>query len=93
MEFAEIKVEDFTSFTPGKVATYIQIERLLNEIGGGGKAGVEFKVAIMNAAGWTYGGLIGYSKNPQMATAAFNKVRLVLDRTRDKDELLALLSE
>lgn len=92
MEFDEIVPADFTSFTPGKVATYIRIERLLNEIGGGGEAGVQFKIKAMHAAGWTYGGLIGYAKNPEKAAASFNKVRRALAQTQDRDVLISLLS-
>lgn len=91
MEFVEIKSEDFTSFTPGKVAAYIQIEQLLNQIGGGGTAGMAFKKAAIKAAGWKYDGLTGYAKNPDMAAAAFNKVRQALKETQDKDALLSRL--
>lgn len=88
MEFDEITPEDFTSFTPGKVAAYIEVEQLLNKIGGGGNDGTAFKKAAMKAAGWKYDGLTGYAKNPEMAAMAFNKIRLALQETQDKDELL-----
>ncbi len=88
MEFIEIKAEDFTSFTPGKVAVYIQIEQVLNNLGGGGKSGMEYKKAAMKAAGWKYDGLTGYAKNPPMAADAFNKIRIALRDTQDKEALL-----
>ena len=89
VEFCEIKPDDFTSFTPGKVATYIEIEQLLNKIGGGGNSGMAYKKAALKAAGWKYDGLTGYAKNPEMAAAAFNKIRLVLTETQDKDEIIS----
>lgn len=91
VEFIEIKAEDFTSFTPGKVAVYIQIEQVLNNLGGSGKPGMEYKKIVMKAAGWKYDGLTGYAKNPPMAADAFNRVRLALQDTQDKDELLEKL--
>ena len=91
MAFSEIRAEDFQSFTPGKIATHIQIEQTLNEIGGGGQNGVSFKRDIMKAAGWPYDGLTGYAKKAQLAAEAFNKVRKALDQTQDKQQLLELL--
>ena len=88
MEFSEIKPEDFTSFTPGKVAAYIEIEQLLSKIGGGGNDGTTYKKAAMKAAGWKYDGLTGYAKNPEMAAMAFNKIRVALMETQDKEEIL-----
>ena len=93
MEYSEIKPEDFTSFTPGKVATYIQVEQELNNIGGGGNSGTKFKKDAMKAAGWKYDGLTGYAKNPEMAAMAFNRIIQVLQETKDKDELINKLSE
>ena len=66
MAFEQIKPEDFTSFVPGSVATYIQIERLLADIGGGGKDGTAFKRKVLQAAGWKYDALTGYSKDPEL---------------------------
>lgn len=91
MQFDEIASEDFTSFKPGVVMPHVQIEQALAKIGGGGTAGTEFKNTVIKKAGWKYDPIIGYAKNPPLASEAFNKVRALLSQTEDKDELLSKL--
>ena len=91
MEFDEVVAEDFTSFKPGVVATHIKIEQTLSDIAGGGTKGAEFKREALKLAGWKYGPLTGYAKNPQLAAEAFNTVRELLGSTQDKDALVEQL--
>ncbi len=91
MQFDEITAGDFTTFKPGAVMPHVQIEQALAKIGGGGKAGTDFKNKVIKLAGWKYDPIIGYAKNPTLASEAFNKVRELLGQTQDKDELLAKL--
>ena len=88
MTFAQIKPEDFTTFVPGSVATYIQIEQFLTDIGGGGKEGNAFKRKALQAAGWRHDALTGYSKDPELAAATFNRISKVLDKTAIKSEII-----
>ncbi|MDH5301691.1 MAG: hypothetical protein OEW58_10045 [Gammaproteobacteria bacterium] len=88
MEFDEILPKDFSSFTPGKIATYIQIEQRLQDIGGGGQKGMEYKQTVLKQAGWKYDRLTGYAKNPELAAQAFNRVRAAMRSCEDRDVLL-----
>ena len=91
MEFAEIKAEDFSSFTPGVEATYITIEKLITRIGGGGQNGSVYKKQLFKAAGWTQDALTGYTKKPELAAEVFNRIREALKQTQDKEQLLDLV--
>lgn len=93
MEFAEIKAEDFSSFTPGVEATYITIEKTVTKIGGGGKAGADYKKLLFKEAGWKQDALTGYTKKPELAAEVFNRVREALSQTQDKDKLLQLVKD
>ena len=88
MTFEPIQAKDFSSFTPGKVATYIQIEQRLQDIGGGGQVGMEYKQQVLKQAGWKYDRLTGYAKNPELAAQAFNRVREAMTDCQDKEQLL-----
>lgn len=92
MELEPVKSEDFTSFTPGVVATHVKIEQLLTQIGGGGTEGSNFKNQVLNKAGWNHDSLVGYAKHPDAAADAFNKIRDVITQTQEKEELLSQLS-
>ncbi len=91
MPYEEIQEDEFTSFQIGKKPNYVMIEEALIEIGGNGVHGANFKMEILNKAGWTHGKLVSYGKYPDTAAEVFNKVRVILNETQDKDELLARL--
>lgn len=92
MEFDQIIADDFTNFKPGVVATHIKLEQLLTNIGGGGTEGTLFKNQAIKAAGYKYDPIVGYAKDPDAATEAFNKIRAVMIQTQDKDALLEKLA-
>ena len=93
MEFDQIIADDFTSFTPGKIATHVKIEQLLTKMGGGGNDGSEYKTQALKLAGWKYDPIIGFAKHPEAAASAFNNIRTVIVQTQDKDELLNQLQQ
>ncbi len=88
MGFEQVKPEDFSTFVPGSVATYIQIEQTLSDVGGGGKEGATFKRKALQAAGWKYDQLTGYTKDPELAADAFNRISIILDKTVVLNEVL-----
>lgn len=93
MEIEPIVANDFTTFTPGRVAPHVKLEQLLTQLGGGGTQGNAYKHQVLKLAGWKYDAIIGYAKHPDTAAVAFNRVRDVVQTTQDKDEILNRLSQ
>jgi hypothetical protein len=85
--FSEVKPEDFTTFSP-KPAPHILIENELIKIGGTGAVGISFKSEVLKLAGWKYGDLSSYGRNPELASEAFNRVRQAIAKTDNKEQLL-----
>lgn len=86
-DFSEVKPEDFTTFSP-KPAPHILIENELIKIGGTGTVGISFKSEVLKLAGWKYGDLSSYGRNPELASEAFNRVRQAIAKTDNKEQLL-----
>jgi hypothetical protein len=93
MEFDQVVADDFTSFTPGKVATHVKIEQLLTKMGGGGNDGSDYKTQALKLAGWKYDPIIGFAKYPDTAANAFNNIRTIIIQTQNKDDLLSKLEQ
>ena len=74
--FDEVLEGDFMKF--GKPLSFIEIERTLLELGGGGVKGTEYKHKVLQVAGWTGHALTNYASRPAIAAKAFNQVRLAL---------------
>lgn len=91
MDIKEVQPNDFLTFSREKPA-HVLIEQTLIDMGGTGNKGVEFKKDVMTKAGWKYGKLVSYGAHPETAAAAFNKIRNVLESTRDPAEILKKLS-
>ena len=91
LQFEEITENDFMSFTPGQKPTYAKIEEALISIGGGGLEGNKYKKEALECAGWKYGKLISYGAHPETAASVFNKIRLALADTEERDILLEKL--
>ncbi|GHD70455.1 hypothetical protein ACFSQE_02175 [Vogesella fluminis] len=68
------------------------IEQQLMQMGGGGVAGSAFRKQVLQAAGWPHDGLVPFAKHPQLASTAFNRIRLALSEHRQPDKLLAALA-
>lgn len=92
MDFEEINPDDFSNFKPGYVFPHVKIEQLLTVVGGGSTAGTAYKSEVLKLAGWKHDSLIGYAKHPEVAAEAFNKLRDIIAKTQDKEEILAILS-
>lgn len=91
MQFAKIEPSDFMSFKPGIKPIYAQIEQALIDIGGPGLEGSEYKVKVLQLAGWKYGKLVSFGAHPEVAATAFNLVRLALENSQEKTSLLQQL--
>jgi hypothetical protein len=91
MQFAKIEPDDFMRFQIGVKPVYAQIEQHLIDIGGRGLAGSEYKLEVMHLAGWKYGKLVSYGAHPEIAANAFNLVRLALENTQEKTQILQQL--
>lgn len=91
-QFKEVNADDFTRFSK-EMPSYVLIEQALNEIGGGGNKGVEFKKEALGVAGWKYGKLISYGAHPQTAAEVFNKIRQALSQGESKDDIITLLKQ
>jgi hypothetical protein len=89
-EFKQVEANDFLTFTPGTPA-HVSIESALIEIGGGAKKGIEYKQLVMAGAGWKYKELTSYGAYAETAAKAFNRVREVLSKTNDKEDVLLQL--
>lgn len=87
-EFKEVDPQDFMAFSR-ETPSYVKIENQVIAIGGGGPRGIQYKTDVIKSAGWRYGDLTSYGRNPELAAEVFNHVRQVLDRTNDADELLS----
>lgn len=88
--FDEVLEGDFMKF--GKPLSFIEIERTLLEIGGGGVKGTEYKHKALQAAGWTGHALTNYASRPAIAAKAFNQVRLALAQLSKPDPEVLLES-
>lgn len=87
--FEEVLEGDFMKF--GKPLSFIEIERTLLEIGGGGVKGNEYKHKALQAAGWTGHALTNYASRAAIAAKAFNQVRQALSGYSSKPGPDALL--
>lgn len=90
-DYTEVRVEDFSKITLERLP-HQQIEMALIAIGGGGVRGIEFKTNVVKAAGWNRERLSTYAGNPELAAAAFNRIRSVLSETDDPERVVSLLS-
>ncbi len=90
-EYKEVDAQDFLTFSREK-PSFSLIEGKLIEIGGGGKDGIEYKTEVLRLAGWKYKALTSYGAHADIAAEAFNKVRQVLARTDDADQISSSLS-
>lgn len=87
--FTTITEDDFSKIS--QKPDYTKIEEALIDIGGTGVNGVKYKLEALKAAGWRYDKLVSYLRNAKLATEVFNKIRLAIKETTDKDELLEKL--
>ncbi len=90
MQFPEIQADDFTKITTDRLP-HQDIEAALIHIGGSGVNGSKYKTSVMKAAGWKYERLTTYAAHPEVAAVAFNKVRSVLARTQDQEQIISLV--
>ena len=86
-EFKEVDPQDFMTFSR-EPAAHVLIENELIKIGGGGPRGIQYKTEVLKTAGWKYGDLTSYGRNPELAAEAFNHVRRVLMQTDDAGQVL-----
>jgi hypothetical protein len=93
MEIDPIVTNDFTTFTPGRIAPHVKLEQLLTQIGGGSAEGSAYKQQVLKLAGWKYNPIIGYAKHPDTAALAFNRVRDIILATQARDEIVTRLSQ
>lgn len=87
MSVKEVQANDFLTFSR-ETPAHVLIEQMLIDVGGGGTKGVEFKKEVMTAAGWKYGKLVSYGAHPEVAADAFNRIRGLLEKTQDAEQLL-----
>ncbi|RRQ21937.1 hypothetical protein [Thiohalobacter thiocyanaticus] len=90
MQFTEVNPEDFTRITLERLP-HQEIETALIAIGGNGVEGTKFKGRVLKAAGWKYERLTTYASYPETAAEAFNRVRGILQQTREPEQILAQL--
>ncbi|MGR0279349.1 hypothetical protein ACUM5Y_09870 [Marinomonas dokdonensis] len=91
-QFAEVQQEDFMKFG-GERPSYLEIEDALMALGGHGVNGNNYKNEMVKLAGWTGGALTTYAQRPEVAQAAFNKIRLVLHKVKKPETLRAYLEK
>jgi hypothetical protein len=89
--FDEVKEGDFMQF--GKPLSFLEIERTLQQIGGGGVHGTEYKNEVLKVAGWNGHALKSYASRPELAAKAFNRVRSVLSETDDAEKVMSRVAE
>jgi hypothetical protein len=89
--YREVSADDFSKITTDPLP-HQEIERAIIHIGGGGVAGIQYKTEVLTKAGWSTDKLRTYISKPDQAAEIFNRIRLVLEQTEDKNELLARLS-
>ena len=87
MQFDEVKEEDFMRIG-GDKPPHLLIEAALIKIGGEGVQGTEYKKQVLKAAGWKHHELVSFTSKAKDATEVFNRVRIILQETDDKDQLL-----
>lgn len=90
-DFEEVKEGDFMQF--GKPLSFLEIEKALLQLGGGGVEGTQYKNRVLQAAGWTGHALKSYASRPAVAAEVFNRVREVLSQTADAEEILIRVGE
>jgi hypothetical protein len=88
--FDEVTQNEFYQ-VEGNLPIHVQIMGLLEQIGGGGYEGIRYKERVLKKAGWTTGDSESYAKNVEKATDVFNRIRNVLERTTDPDEIMRSL--
>ena len=91
-DYKEVHADDFMRIG-GEPPPHRKIEEALLRIGGSGKHAAAFKQSALKAAGWKYDRMTGYAKNTELAATAFNKIRLILAETEDKEKLIETLKE
>jgi len=91
IEFKEGDAKDFMTFSK-EPPPHSLMEGHIIEIGGGGKRGVDFKHKVLKMAGWKHHALTSYGAYADDAVVAFNRLRIVLSKTNDKNEILNRLS-
>lgn len=87
---AEVQTEDFARIG-GEKPPHLSIEAALVALGGHGVQGNDFKLRVLKAAGWKYGKMTPYGSYPKLAAEAFNRIRAVLARSGDEQQLLQAL--
>lgn len=92
MQFDEVIAEHFNiiSRTP---LPHVLIEQTLMQIGGGGVEGTKFKRKALLVAGWKHPGVVSYGKHPAEASAAFNKLRLILAENQEPAVIMEQLQK
>lgn len=90
-EFGTVDEADFMKI--GEKPEFMKIEEVLVAIGGGGVAGTAFKTELVKKSGWRYPKLTSYGKDPTLAAQVFNKIKVALTKTDDKDQLLSMLAK
>jgi len=85
-EFKEVDPNDFMTFSRESPA-HVLIEAHVIDIGGGGKKGIEYKQELLKLAGWKFHALTSYGAHAETAASAFNKLRQVLAKTDDQEQV------
>jgi|GEM_PF-2567913 hypothetical protein len=93
MEFEEVDPTHFSTLRR-EPFPHVLIEQTLSQMGEGGVRGNNFRKEALNAAGWPFDGLTTFSKHPQQAADAFNRLRRVLAVHKRPDAVIkALIAE
>ena len=92
MTFDEVKEDDFMKIG-GDKPPHLLIEAALIKMGGEGVGGFEYKKQVLKAAGWKHHELVSYTSKPKDATEVFNRIRVALEKTEDKDQLIDTLQQ
>ncbi len=87
---AEVQEDDFSRIG-GEKPPHLKIEATLIAIGGAGVRGNDFKIQALKAAGWKYGKMTPYGSYPKVAAEAFNRLRVAIARTTDREQLIESL--
>ncbi len=87
----EVVKDDFDRMF-GKLPNHLKILSALEEIGGSGWDGMNFKNQVLKTAGWTQGLDKKFIDDPDLALAVLSKIRLVLMKTTSKNEIIKALN-
>lgn len=92
MSIEEVKPEHFTTLSRNPLP-HIEINNTIMQIAGGGPAASDYHKQVLAAAGWPHHNLIPFAKHPAEASAAYNRVREVLNSgVQNQDGILAALN-